>query len=162
MNKLSNVVLGLSLFFAVNTIAQKTQPLVVKADKPVADIQPTMWGIFFEDINFAADGGIYAELVKNRSFEFKKPLMGWNEIKQGGADGRLLVINRETDNLSNPRFLSIKADAATGAYGLSNEGFRGIGIKKDNQYNFSVLARNVDGNIKLKIELISATGSKIG
>ena len=162
MNKLSNVVLGLSLFFAVNTIAQKTQPVVVKADKPVADIQPTMWGIFFEDINFAADGGIYAELVKNRSFEFKKPLMGWNEIKQGGADGRLLVINRETDNLSNPRFLSIKADAATGAYGLSNEGFRGIGIKKDNQYNFSVLARNVDGNIKLKIELISATGSKIG
>jgi alpha-L-arabinofuranosidase len=162
MNKLSNVVLGLSLFFAVNTVAQQTQPLVVKADKPVADIQPTMWGVFFEDINFAADGGIYAELVKNRSFEFKKPLMGWNEIKQGGADGRLLVINRETDNLSNPRFLSVKADATSGAYGLSNEGFRGIGIKKDNQYNFSVLARNVDGNIKLKIELISASGSKIG
>jgi len=44
------------------------QPLVVKADKPTAAIQPTMWGIFFEDINFAADGGLYAELVKNRSF----------------------------------------------------------------------------------------------
>jgi alpha-L-arabinofuranosidase len=162
MNKLSNVVLGLSLFFAVNTVAQQAQPLVVKADKPVADIQPTMWGIFFEDINFAADGGIYAELVKNRSFEFKKPLMGWKEIKEGGANGELLVINRETDNPANPRFLHIKATASEGAYGLRNEGFRGMGVKKDNQYNFSILARNVEGNVKLKIELTDTSGNKIG
>ncbi|MDZ4262753.1 MAG: alpha-L-arabinofuranosidase, partial [Pseudomonadota bacterium] len=44
---------------------------------PIAKIQPSMYGIFFEDINFSADGGLYAELVKNRSFEFDKPMMGW-------------------------------------------------------------------------------------
>jgi hypothetical protein len=47
---------------------QRISPVVVGVDKPKALIQPTMWGIFFEDINFAADGGLYAELVKNRSF----------------------------------------------------------------------------------------------
>ncbi len=56
--------------------SQTPTELIVKVNEPIADIQPTMWGIFFEDINFAADGGIYAELVKNRSFEFDEPLMG--------------------------------------------------------------------------------------
>ena len=60
--------------------AQSTK-LTVQVDKPIAEIQPTMWGIFFEDINFGADGGFYAEFVKNRSFEFDMPLMGWTEQK---------------------------------------------------------------------------------
>jgi alpha-N-arabinofuranosidase len=59
------------------TQAQVKNTIVVKADNPLYAIQPTMWGVFFEDINFAADGGIYAELVKNRSFEFFQPLWGW-------------------------------------------------------------------------------------
>jgi hypothetical protein len=55
--------------------AQSQQPneIIVKAGQEIAPVQPTMWGIFFEDINLGADGGIYAELVKNRSFEFGKP-----------------------------------------------------------------------------------------
>ena len=57
--------------------AQNNTPIIVAVNKPIAEIQPTMWGVFFEDINLGADGGIYAELVKNRSFEFYKPLMGW-------------------------------------------------------------------------------------
>ena len=64
------------LFLSLNAFSQE-QIISVDVTKPVAPVQPTMWGIFFEDINFAADGGIYAELVKNRSFEFLKPLMGW-------------------------------------------------------------------------------------
>ena len=56
----------------------KNKTIIIQVNKPVAVIQPTMWGVFFEDINLGADGGIYAELVKNRSFEFYKPLMGWN------------------------------------------------------------------------------------
>ena len=57
--------------------AQQKDNIIVNANKAVADVQPTMWGVFFEDINLGADGGIYAEMVKNRSFEFYKPLMGW-------------------------------------------------------------------------------------
>ena len=73
----------LFLFFVSGIIcsAQSSNVITVYADKPGSSIQPTMWGIFFEDINFAADGGIYAELVKNRSFEFFKPLMGWKILK---------------------------------------------------------------------------------
>ena len=72
---------SLFVFFTVmstNIALAQDKTLVVKADKPIADIQPTMWGIFFEDINLGADGGIYAELIKNRSFEFFKPLITCN------------------------------------------------------------------------------------
>jgi hypothetical protein len=60
--------------------------LYFKADSIKAHVEPTMYGIFFEDINMAADGGVYAELVKNRSFEFTPNLMGWSErVKDGGS-----------------------------------------------------------------------------
>lgn len=50
----------------------------ILANKPGAEIQPTMYGLFFEDINYAAEGGLYAEMIKNRSFEFPQSFMGWN------------------------------------------------------------------------------------
>lgn len=58
-------------------LCAQTNEMVIKTNKPGAEIQPTMYGLFFEDINYAADGGLYAELVKNRSFEFPDRLMGW-------------------------------------------------------------------------------------
>jgi alpha-N-arabinofuranosidase len=73
----------------VTLSAQQVNEISILANKPVADIQPTMWGVFFEDINFAADGGIYAELVKNRSFEFSLPMMGWRQVRQNG-NGRVV------------------------------------------------------------------------
>lgn len=147
----------------VNMAAQKVSPIVVKVNQPKAEIQPTMWGIFFEDINFAADGGIYAELVKNRSFEFYQPLMGWKELTGEKNAGSALIVNREDTNPSNPRFARITVDNSRGTYGLSNEGFRGMGIKKDNTYHFSILASQHDSsNVKLRIELINAKGEKLG
>src|SRR6516165_10007804 len=74
--------------------SSNAQSITVAADKPTATIQPTMWGIFFEDINFAADGGLYAELVKNRSFEFFNPMMGWTIHQQTPNTGTVLVTNR--------------------------------------------------------------------
>src|SRR6201990_1150754 len=79
-----------AFFFGFRVAAQE---LIVDAGKPGAVIPSTMWGIFFEDINLAADGGLYAELIKNRSFEFNNPLMGWKEQKKGKTGGRLLVLN---------------------------------------------------------------------
>ena len=66
--------------------------ITIHTAQPGGKINPAMWGIFFEDINMAADGGVYAELVKNRSFEFKMPLMGWREVKQEGANGSILIL----------------------------------------------------------------------
>lgn len=85
-----NIFLLLALAIGIYTQAQD-KTFVVSVNKPVAPIQPTMWGVFFEDINFGADGGIYAELVKNRSFEFIKPLMGWKVDQQPVEEGAVLI-----------------------------------------------------------------------
>jgi alpha-L-arabinofuranosidase len=143
--------------------AQKSDPIIVKADKPVASIQPTMWGIFFEDINMAADGGVYAELVKNRSFEFNNPLMGWKEEKKQDADGSVLVINRGETNPDNPRFIRVMNRSGEPLHGLSNEGFRGMGIEQGHQYDFSVwAAQHAPGGVKMTITLVNGSGAVIG
>lgn len=148
---------------AGESLAQQNKVFTVKANELKAEIAPTMWGIFFEDINLGADGGLYAELVKNRSFEFNTPMMGWKEQKKGAADGSLLIHNRGAAVLGNPRFIRVEVKSDQGDYGLSNEGFRGMGIKKGDKYNFSVLARQ-QGNSKiaLTVELVTPKGESIG
>jgi len=134
----------------------------IDAAKIKAHVQPTMYGIFFEDINMAGDGGVYAELVKNRSFEFAAPLMGWDEVKDKGSDGSILILNRTAESPDNPRFIRVNSKSEAG-YGLINEGFHGMGIKKDNRYNFSVLAKSVTTpTVSLQIELVNSRGEVIG
>lgn len=156
------LLLVISFFIQINVNAQKGKAIVINADKTLAEIQPTMWGIFFEDINFAADGGLYAEMVKNRSFEFFQPLMGWKEIKENNAAGTLLINNRAETTPANPRYAHIQFDNAKGKYGITNSGFRGMGIKKDMKYHFSVMAGQRLGDVKLKIELVASDGKIIG
>src|SRR6478609_760253 len=150
-------ILFTALFFSV-----KAQPIVVKADKPTAAIQSTMWGIFFEDINLAADGGLYAELVKNRSFEFFNPMMGWTVQQPGQAAGSILVTNRSETDSTNPRYIRVTRNTESGSFGVRNDGFRGMGIKQNEQYNFSVWAKTESGNIKLHVQLVDSTGKNLG
>lgn len=111
-------------------------------------MQPTMYGIFFEDINYAADGGLYGELVKNRSFEFPDALMGWKafgkfEVKNDGPFERCphyVVLGYSGHN-----------DAATG---LQNEGYFGIGIEKAEDYRFSVWAKAVSSDATVEVSLV--------
>jgi alpha-L-arabinofuranosidase len=148
------------LLFFTNAFSQRK--LTVIADKPVASIAPTMWGVFFEDINFGADGGLYAELVKNRSFEFPTPLMGWRENRVNYQKGRILVINK-SDNSTNARFARITINNPEGNYSLSNDGFRGIGLHKDKQYDFSIMARTEKpANIKIKVQLLNYADKVVG
>jgi alpha-N-arabinofuranosidase len=143
--------------------SQQNHTLVVKASQTTATIEPTMWGVFFEDINLGADGGIYAELVKNRSFEFFKPLMGWTVNRKKFVEGEMLVINRTNEDTRNPRFLRVTMNnAAKGDLGLTNEGFRGIGIKKGLRYDFSIMYRQSDAHTKLHIELIDTLKNVVG
>lgn len=145
----------------IATYAQQT--ITVKVNKPTAAIQPNMWGIFFEDINMAADGGLYAELVKNRSFEFIQPLMGWQEKKTGTATGRVLVENHEAQRPDNPRYLKVYVNSAGGTYGIVNEGFRGMGIKKDEGYDFSVWASVQEKTaVAMHVQLLDGNGNVIG
>jgi len=143
--------------------SQPTHTLVVKAAQPTVPIQPTMWGVFFEDINLGADGGIYAELVKNRSFEFFKPMMGWAVNRKKFVEGEMLVINRGNEDTRNPRFLRVTMNnAAKGDLGLTNEGFRGMGIKKGLRYDFSIMYRQPDAHTKLHLELIDTAKQVVG
>jgi alpha-L-arabinofuranosidase len=159
------ITLVIVLLLSAKLSAQSTK-LTVQVDKPIAEIQPTMWGIFFEDINFGADGGLYAELVKNRSFEFAHPLMGWTEQKYdrfslNKESGFASIFNHGDSEASGARYARVTANADKG-FGLTNEGFRGMGIKKDMQYNFSLWARQHDGNTSLRVELVDETGNVIG
>src|SRR5665647_2510788 len=121
-----NLAALLCLFATIDGYSQAN--ITVNVKSPIAPIQPTMWGIFFEDINMAADGGIYAELVKNRSFEFFKPLMGWKILKPDTTSG-VLIINQSETKPDNPRHARISIAEGEPAFGLSNAGFRGMGIK---------------------------------
>lgn len=120
----------------------------VNTKKVGAAVQPTMYGIFFEDINYAADGGLYGELVKNRSFEFPDALMGWKafgkfEVKNDGPFERCphyVVLNYSGHN-----------DTATG---LQNEGYFGIDIEKDEEYRFTVWAKTVSGDANVEVSLV--------
>lgn len=152
-----------TIMLGQQTFSQQNHTLVVKAAQPTATIEPTMWGVFFEDINLGADGGIYAELVKNRSFEFFKPLMGWTVNRKKFVEGEMLVINRTNEDTRNPRFLRVTMNNATkGDLGLTNEGFRGMGIKKGLRYDFSILYRQSDAHTKLHIELIDTLKNVVG
>ena len=136
--------------------------ITVSTNKIISEVQPTMWGIFFEDINLGADGGIYAEMVKNRSFEFYQPLMGWTVTQSKFNEGSVLVTNRKEANAANPRYLQITKSNTGDTLGITNEGFRGMGIKKGLRYDFSVLYRQQTNNLKLHIELLSTSGKIIG
>ena len=134
-------------------IAQSSN-ITVQVDKPGAAISPTMFGVFFEDINFGADGGLYPERVKNRSFEFPEPLMAWKQIDRGGSKGALTVLNENPINANNSHYLHIEVETAGKGLGVMNEGFRGIGAQQGAAYTFSVYARNVEhaqrkGNARL-------------
>jgi alpha-N-arabinofuranosidase len=140
--------------------AQTAKVVKVKTDHSIAKVQPNMWGVFFEDINFGADGGIYAELIKNRSFEFAKPLMGWTFQPKKPQEGEILVVNRKEVNTANPRYLQVKKQ--TDDFELVNEGFKGIGVKKGLRYDFSVMYRQSKPGIKLVLLLKDANNKVIG
>ena len=139
--------------------------LSVNYADPIAEIQPTMYGIFFEDINFAADGGIYAEMVKNRSFEFTLPMMGWEQPKSdrfsmNDNSGFASVFKRK-DEMANEHYLRVTVKSDTG-YVLVNTGFRGMGVKEGMTYNLSFDARIEEGAQALRFDLIDSTGSSLG
>ncbi|WP_142529368.1 alpha-L-arabinofuranosidase C-terminal domain-containing protein [Pedobacter westerhofensis] len=147
----------------LNASAQNSKDIIVNPGKVVSALKPEMWGVFFEDINMGADGGIYAELIKNRSFEFYKPLMGWSPKGAQLKEGDLLVLNRKEKDSNNPRFLHVKSRGSSkGDLNISNEGFKGIGVKKGLTYDFSVYYRQAAAGVKLHAELVDSTGKVLG
>ena len=144
---LSFLTAGFSLF------GQSTESdylIKMDVDKIGSTIQPTMSGVFFEDINFGADGGLYAELIKNRSFEFEYPFTGWTPFGDVSIRSDKPCFDR------NPHYARLINRKQLTGTGLINEGFKGIGIKTNEKYDLSFYARTLKNEtMKLKIEMVS-------
>ena len=145
-------ILSTLLLTALTSVSINAQHQFTISTKPGATIQPTMYGIFFEDINFGADGGLYAEMIENRSFEFPDRLMGWNTFGDVTASDVKPAFDR------NPHYVTLaNAGHREKRTGLENRGFFGMGLKKGMCYDFTVYARlhTLQGKeAKFRIELV--------
>ena len=138
---------------ARGTAAEPTT-MKIHVDRPGVKISPMLYGIFFEEINRAGDGGIYAEMIQNRSFEDDrggneaKPakVPGWTLVKRQDVEAAMNIDSSQPINAKNPNSLRLdigRADAVR--VGVANEGFRGIAVRKGDDYLFSMYARSGNG-----------------
>lgn len=151
--------LTLSTALLLGSVAMYGQNIdfVLDAKKHGAEIKPTMYGLFFEDINFGADGGLYAEMVKNRSFDFPQNLMGWYTF------GNVEVRNDNPPFDRNPNYVVLSDPGHAHKHtGIENEGFRGMGFKKGETYRFSVWSKIFTSeDQKLRIDLLDSKNEVI-
>ena len=155
---------------AANVFAQpgnskKSKSTVAKA------ISPDLFGVFFEDLSYAADGGLYAELVQNRSFEYSasdkkewNSLTAWEYVTQGYSYGTLSVESAHPVHPNNPHYLLLNIeDAGQEGLGISNSGYDGITVKAGQQYNFSVYMQQLSPKpIPVTVQLRDKKGTVYG
>ncbi len=132
--------------------AQRTLTVSVK---PGAEINPDMYGIFFEDINFGADGGLYAELVKNRSFEFDYPFMGWTPFGEVSVETEVPAFDR------NPHYVRLTEKGSYKRAGLQNEGFvDGMSLVRGKEYRLTFYARlQSEKPVRVKVEFVTSANN---
>ena len=149
--KLKNLSISALCAFALSApiSAQAQHVMNVNTQKLGAPVSSTMYGLFFEDINYAADGGLYAELVKNRSFEFPNAFTGWD------ISGKVTLMNDGPFD-KNPHYVRLAPSGHRDKHTMiENHGFFGMGVKGGEEYRFSVWARVPDGgSAKLWIDLV--------
>ena len=137
MKTLKYIIAAASAFIALSAAAQPRPQnvMTVNAGEKGIPVQETMYGLFFEDINFAADGGLYAEKIKNRSFEFDDPFMGWEIF------GNVKLMD-DGPFERNPHYVRLGYPGHPVRFtGIENEGFFGIGVEEGKEYRFTVWAR---------------------
>jgi len=116
-------------------------------------ISSDLFGIFFEDISYAADGGLYAELIQNRSFEYTPadrwgwhPFTNWEYTTDGFGYGNVSIESASPIHPNNPHYVVLDVqEAGQKGVGLINNGFDGISVSKRKKYRFSVFLKKIDG-----------------
>ncbi|HEX8236094.1 MAG TPA: alpha-L-arabinofuranosidase C-terminal domain-containing protein [Abditibacteriaceae bacterium] len=170
------------LLSATPLLAQPAARLTVDVDKPGAAISPLLYGIFFEEINRAGDGGIYAEMVQNRSFEDAAFPLAWTLTKSRQAVAKLALDTSKPLNAKNPTSLRLDINEASGGrVGVVSNGFAGvpqrpretptewlarfenesggIAVERGKQYDFSLYARAAHFSGPLVVSLETQNGS---
>ncbi|HTQ52583.1 MAG TPA: alpha-L-arabinofuranosidase C-terminal domain-containing protein [Candidatus Acidoferrales bacterium] len=157
---LTNYFAAVVLASAISTKGQ-TAKITVDAAHPAHPISPVLWGIFFEDINMSADGGIYPELVRNLSFEDADTPENWKFAAVGGGQSEASIVTSDVHgqppplNAFNRKSLRVKL---AGAFTLQNEGYWGMNIVKGDDYTFKVAARGEKFEGALTVKVLSSNG----
>ncbi|MBU3821419.1 carbohydrate binding domain-containing protein [Flavobacteriaceae bacterium XHP0103] len=149
-------------------------------------ISPYLFGLFFEDINYAADGGLYAEMVQNRSFEYSPsdtpewhPLTSWSYVTQVFSYGKLDIETNNPINTNNPHYAvlniehigtratgpesDIPQNKGTPGVGIQNTGYDGMVVKAGETYNFTIFAKQLSNNpISIHVSLQDSNGKILG
>lgn len=160
LNQLSPAVLSLLLLGAMANSGGAPATLTVDVDKPGHAISPMLYGIFFEDINCSADGGLYAELVRNRNFSDSDKPDYWSANTIGGATVNLLIDESQPVSPKNLRSLKAQvANVGNGRAGVVNNGFWGIPVKKGESYTLTLFAK---GSADFKGPLLATLESPSG
>lgn len=164
MLRIIGVIVTVLILSAISSAAAAENPtaqLTVNTDKPGIKVSPTLYGLFFEEINRAGDGGLYAELIQNRSFEDAKEPVAWTLVKGEGGDGQMSLDKSVPLNDRNPTALQVENLSATGSVGAANSGFNGIAVRERKTCRLSVYARCSEGwSGELTACLENADGSK--
>lgn len=137
--------------------------LLINGEKKGIDISETLYGLFFEDINFAADGGLYAEKVINSSFEFEESLAAGGQLHgyEVVNNAQLRICNEGGLNNNNPNYLELKTESKNS--GIRNQGFlEGMSFVKEEEYRFNVYVKSDSYKGKIKINLEDHDGNCIG
>jgi alpha-L-arabinofuranosidase len=144
---------------AADDAAPKPATLTVHADQPGVKVSPVLYGIFFEEINRAGEGGLYGEMVQNRSFEDADKPAAWSLVRSEGAEGAMALDAAQPLNEKNPHSLRLEiTKAGRGRVGVANEGFKGIAVKQGAQYVLSLYARGAGdfkGPLAISVETVA-------
>jgi alpha-L-arabinofuranosidase len=144
--------LAVGIFAAIISVNAQPAKISVDVAHPSHAISPMLWGIFFEDINLSADGGLYSELVRNRSFEDSAKPDFW---KISGATAT--IDDRQPLNTFNHHYLHVRVD---GGFTLQNDGYWGMNIVKGDSYQLNLAARARDGfSGPLTVKIVSSSGA---
>ncbi len=160
--------------------AKKAEPIAAPATVKISssqskEISPDLFGIFFEDINYAADGGLYAELVQNRSFEYSEKdtrnrrredkwnsLTAWSLVALGEGKGKLAVDKSEPIHANNPHYAVVTVEKAGEGVGMANSGFDGVPVVLAERYDLSFFARQTAGAAApVVVRLVAKSGNVI-
>ncbi|MGC3991407.1 MAG: alpha-L-arabinofuranosidase C-terminal domain-containing protein [Chthoniobacteraceae bacterium] len=147
--------------FAVSHAQDATPTLKIKADDTSVKVSPLLYGLMTEEINYSYEGGLYGELVRNRSFrdDATKPLH-WSLIPAGGT-ASIALDTTSPLNAAQPASLKLDATGASAdkPVGIANEGYWGIPVKASSTYRASFYARAAAGfSGPLKVAITSNDG----
>jgi alpha-L-arabinofuranosidase len=155
-------ILLLALFSAAWARAQTAATVTIQANQPGAVVSSNLFGIFFEEINYGGEGGVYAEMVRNRSFKNSASPDYWTLVTNGIATGTMLVDFSQPLNTNKPCSLNLTRLSGPGGIGAANSGFWGLSLQTGATYNFNFYALGSNSFAgPVIVQLQNASGSTV-